>query len=162
MIHTKDHKTLNNSGSGASKTSPSVPLSKPLESTSSGPLRSATAKTAAFQTRIPPFRLFYTLHTPAEGRSTSSEAGSPLFWSKSGFCPLTLSNRSVSQETGRFELLRNYQKAVFKKSQDQEQTMGFSGIGVLAVGLGVLWVSALQAQQVGVHASGPGADGSAF
>jgi hypothetical protein len=25
-----------------------------------------------------------------------------------GFCPLTLSNRSVSQETGRFELLRNY------------------------------------------------------
>jgi hypothetical protein len=44
-------------------------------------------------------------------------------------------NRSVSQETGRFELLRNYQKAVFKKSQEQEQTMGFSGIGVLAVGL---------------------------
>ena len=135
MIHTKDHKTLNNSGSGASKTSPSVPLSKPPESTSSGPLRSATAKTAAFQTRIRLFGLFYTLYTPAEGRSTSSEAGSPLFWSKSGFCPLTLSNRSVSQETGRFELLRNYQKAVFKKSQEQEQTMGFSGIGVLAVGL---------------------------
>ena len=42
----------------ASKTSPSVPLSKPPESTSSGPLRSATAKTAAFQTRIPPFGLF--------------------------------------------------------------------------------------------------------
>ena len=93
----------------ASKTSPSVPLSKPPESTSSGPLRSATAKTAAFQTRIRPFGLFYTLYTPAEGRSTSSEAGSPLFWSKSGFCPLTLSNRSVSQEMGRFELLRNYQ-----------------------------------------------------
>jgi len=71
----------------ASKTSPSVPLSKPPESTSSGPLRSATAKTAAFQTRIRPFGLFYTLYTPAEGRSTSSEAGSPLFWSKSGFCP---------------------------------------------------------------------------
>ena len=109
MIHTKDHKTLNNSGSGASKTSPSVPLSKPPESTSSGPLRSSTAKTAAFQTRIRPFGLIYTLYTPAEGCSTSSEAGSPLFWSKSGFCPLTLSKHSVSQETGRFELLRNYQ-----------------------------------------------------
>ena len=108
MIHTKDHKTLNNSGSGASKTSPSVPLSKPPESTSSGPLRSATAKTATFQTRIRLFGLFYTLYTPAEGRSTSSEAGSPLFWGKSRFCPLTLSNRSVSQETGHFELLRNY------------------------------------------------------
>ena len=34
--------------------------------------------------------------------------------------------------------------------------MRFSGIGVLAVGLGVLWVSAVQAQQVGLHASGPG------
>jgi hypothetical protein len=34
---------------------------------------------------IRPFGLFYTLYTPAEGRSTSSEAGSPLFWSKSGF-----------------------------------------------------------------------------
>ena len=98
-----------NSGSGASKTSPSVPLSKPPESTSSGPLRSSTAKTAAFQTRIRPFGLIYTLYTPAEGCSTSSEAGSPLFWSKSGFCPLTLSKHSVSQETGRFELLRNYQ-----------------------------------------------------
>ena len=38
--------------------------------------------------------------------------------------------------------------------------MRFSGIGVLAVGLGVLWVSAVQAQQVGLHASGPGADGA--
>jgi len=75
----------NHSGSGASKTSPSVPLSKPPESTLLELLRSATAKTAAFQTRIPPFRLFYTLYTPAEGRSTSSEAGSPLFWRKSGF-----------------------------------------------------------------------------
>ena len=92
------------------------PMVKPPESTSSELLRSATAKTAAFQTRIRPFGLFYTLYTPAEGRSTSSEAGSPLFWSKSRFCPLTLSNRSVSQETGRFELLRNYQDCPPKRS----------------------------------------------
>ena len=69
------------------KTSLSVLFLKLPELTSSGLLRSATAKTAAFQTRYARLAFFTLLYTPVEGRSTSSEAGSPLFWSKSGFCP---------------------------------------------------------------------------
>lgn len=59
----------------------------------------------AFRTRRCHFDLFYNLCSSLENRSTSSVACAPDFWIKSDFWSLALIDSSVSQETGRFELL---------------------------------------------------------
>ena len=76
----------------------------------------------AFRTRRCHFELFYNLCSPLENRSTSSVACAPDFWIKSGFWSLALIDSSVSQETGRFELLLDHQRWNCDRAPEPDQT----------------------------------------
>ena len=76
----------------------------------------------AFQTRRCHFDFFYNLCSPLENRSTSSVACAPDFWIKSDFWSLALIDSSVSQETGRFELLLDHQRWNCDRAPEPDQT----------------------------------------